>query len=55
MENMGVWQGLSNPYPLQTKISVNFEPLAESFQNIHPITQENEFLAVYICIIKKKK
>ena len=49
IEDMDVWQGLSNPYPLQTKISAKWQKV---FENIYPITPKNEFLAVYLCILK---
>ena len=54
IEDMDVRQGLSNPYPLQRQ---NFGPFANKwrkiFENIYPKTPENEFLAVYLCIIEK--
>ena len=52
-----VRQGLSNPYPLQTKISAKLRTLcrqmAENFENIYLQTPENESLSVYFCIIEK--
>ena len=58
MDDMDVCQGLSNPYPLQTKILTNFGPFADKwrkiFENICPKTPENQFLAAYICIFEKK-
>ena len=51
-----MWQGLSNPYPFQTKISAKVwtlcRQMTENFKNIHPKTPENEFLALYLCILK---
>ena len=39
------------------KFRQNIEPFADKwrkmFDNIYPKTPENEFLAVYLCIIKK--
>ena len=57
MEDMDVRQGLSNPYPSQTKISANIwtlpRQMAENCRKYIPNTPENEFLAVYFCIIEK--
>ena len=43
--------------PLQTKLSEKFwtlcRQMAENFENIYPKMPENEFLAVYLCIIEK--
>ena len=55
IEGMDVRQELSNPS--QTKISAKFGPFAAKwrkiFENIYHKTPENEFLAVYLCIIEK--
>ena len=57
IKDMDVRQGLSNPYPLQPKISKKFEPFADKwrkiFENMYPKPLESEFLAVYFCIIEK--
>ena len=43
--------------PLQTKISAKFGSFADKwrkiFKSIYPKMPENEFLAVYLCIIEK--
>ena len=58
MDDMDVCQGLSNPYPLQTKILTKFWTFAdkwwEIFENIYHRMPENQFLAAYICIFEKK-
>ena len=54
IEGMDVRQGLSKPYPSQTKFSAKFwTPSQPNGENIYPKTPENEFLAVYLCIIEK--
>ena len=58
IEDMDVRQGLSNPYLCRPEFGQNFAPFAAKwrkiFKNIYPKTAENEFLAIYLCIIEKE-
>ena len=53
----GCASGTFKPLPFADQFRQNFGPSAAKwrkiFENIYPKTPENEFLAVYLCIIEK--